>query len=129
MLYYLYCYKTCAFFLSSEKDLSVENTFILNSNLNTLQNKGFYFASMGTKCNLTSSDPNYGKTKINNISLSGNILIFANFFIEFRRDSYTEAGTFGVSIGGSGMTLAIMVVLKEPAFSYILLEVLDIVEL
>ena len=28
----LYCYKTCAFFLSSEKDLSGENTFILNSN-------------------------------------------------------------------------------------------------
>ena len=36
MLYYLYCYKTCAFFLSSEKDLSGENTFILNSNINTL---------------------------------------------------------------------------------------------
>ena len=32
----LYCYKTCAFFLSSEKDLSGENTFILNSNINTL---------------------------------------------------------------------------------------------
>ena len=58
---------------------------------------------MGTKCNLTSSDPNYGKTKINNISLSGNILIFANFFIEFRNSSSTTAGTFGVSIGGSEM--------------------------
>ena len=58
---------------------------------------------MGKKCYLTSSDPAYGKTQINNISLSGNILIFANFFIEFRRDSYTEAGTFGVSIGGSEM--------------------------
>ena len=34
----LYCYKTCAFFLSSEKDLSGENTFILNSNINKKQN-------------------------------------------------------------------------------------------
>lgn len=59
---------------------------------------------MDVKCNLNSSTSGYGKTQINNISLSGNILIFANFFIEFRRDSYTEAGTFGVSIGGSGMT-------------------------
>ena len=32
----LYCYKTCAFFLSSEKDLSGENTFILNSNIGNL---------------------------------------------------------------------------------------------
>ena len=31
----LNCYKTCAFFLSSEKDLSGENTFILNSNINS----------------------------------------------------------------------------------------------
>ena len=31
-VFYLYCYKTCAFFLSSEKGLSGENTFILNSN-------------------------------------------------------------------------------------------------
>ena len=31
----LYCYKTCAFFLSSEKDLSGENTFILNSSINS----------------------------------------------------------------------------------------------
>ena len=75
----------------------------INSNLNTLQNKGFYVASMNTSCNLNSSASNYGKKAINNISLSGNILIFANFFIEFRRDSYTEAGTFGVSIGGSEM--------------------------
>ena len=59
---------------------------------------------MDVKCNLNSSTSGYGKTQINNISLSGNILIFANFFIEFRRDGYTEAGTFGVSIGGSGMT-------------------------
>ena len=32
----LNCYKTCAFFLSSEKDLSGKNTFILNSNINAL---------------------------------------------------------------------------------------------
>ena len=57
---------------------------------------------MNTSCNLNSSASNYGKKAINNISLSGNILIFANFFIEFRSDS-TTAGTFGVSIGGSKM--------------------------
>ena len=43
----LYCYKTCAFFLSSEKDLSGENTFILNSNINKKQNTIDYTSTTG----------------------------------------------------------------------------------
>ena len=71
----LNCYKTCAFFLSSEKDLSGENTFILNSNINKKQNMINLSSSSGNYYKITSnSSPYQAAFSLDNV----NLLIFGN---------------------------------------------------
>ena len=75
LLLNLYCYKTCAFFLSSKKDLSGENTFILNSNINKKQNTINLSSSSDTYYRITSNRKPYEAIfSLGNV----NLLIFGN---------------------------------------------------